>query len=164
MVLLRTDRLFLRTHAPADEARFVQIHTDPEVRRYVGGRAWSVDEATTRFRAQYLGRPRATYGLWAAVLQAEDTYIGMCGLSGSAAAAHLGYYIARPYWRLGLASEAARALVDLGFTRLNLRRILADADQGNIASERILDKIGFRIRRVETLASGRVINHYELRR
>lgn len=164
MVFLYTDRLILRTHEPVDETAFVQMQTDPEVRRYAGGRAWSVDEATTRFRTQYVGRPRETYGLWAAVLRTDETYIGMCGLSGTTKNVHLGYYIARPYWGLGFASEGARALVDLGFGRLNLSRILADADKGNIASERILEKLGFRIVHAETLASGRVINHYELQR
>jgi [ribosomal protein S5]-alanine N-acetyltransferase len=165
MILLQTSRLLLRTHDERDEPAFVEMHTDPEVRRYVGGRAWSIDEAITRFRARFLGEPRTAYGLWAAVLEAEDVYVGMCGLSGPPQrAAHLGYYIARPYWGLGLATEAARAFVDFGFGNLQLRRILADADEGNRASERILEKLGFRAIREEALASGRVICHFVLER
>jgi RimJ/RimL family protein N-acetyltransferase len=127
------------------------MHTDSEVRRYAGGRAWSVDEAKGRFQEQYLGKPRDTYGLWAA-------------LSGSRSAARLGLYIARPYWRRRLATEAATALVEFGFHKLQLARILADTDKDNVASGRILAKLGFNVVRDETLRTGRVITHYELRR
>lgn len=164
MILLHTDRLLFRTHEARDEAAFVEMHTDPEVRRYVGGRAWSVDEAITRFRTQHLGKPSRTYGLWATVLKAEDTYIGMCGLRGRRLSAHLAYYIARRYWGMGLATEAASAFINFGFGRLQLTRILADADKANSASGHILEKVGFQAYRDEIVASSRVIRHYEIRR
>lgn len=162
MILLHTDRLLFRTHETRDEAAFVEMHTDLEVRRYVGGRAWSVDEAVTRFRIHQLGKPRRTYGLWAMVLRADDTYIGMCGLRGRRSSAHLAYYIARRFWGMGLATESASALVDFGFGRLELARILANADKANGVSGHILEKLGFRAYRDETLASGRIIRHYAL--
>ncbi len=164
MILLRTDRLLFRTHEARDEAAFIEMHTDPQVRRYAGGRAWSPDEATTRFQTQYLGKPHRTYGLWATVLKAEGTYVGMCGLSGMRPSPRLGYYIARPYWGRGLASEAASAFVGLGLGQLGVTRILADADKGNSASERILEKLGFRMFRDELSEQGRIIRHFELRR
>jgi hypothetical protein len=55
-----------------DEADFVGRHTDPEVRRYVGGQAWPVEEARDRFGKEYLGRPVEIYGLWAAILKKEQ--------------------------------------------------------------------------------------------
>jgi ribosomal-protein-alanine N-acetyltransferase len=140
------------------------MHTDPEVRRFTGGRAWSVDDAVTRFRARYLHRPRRTYGLWAAILERDDAYVGMCGVHGSARAAHLAFYLARPYWGRGLAAEAARAFVETAFDRLHLTRVLATADEGNLRSARILNALGFRSARTETLASGRTLVHYEKRR
>jgi RimJ/RimL family protein N-acetyltransferase len=164
MIFLQTDRLLFRTHEPADEAAFVEMHTDPDVRRYAGGRAWWHEEATRRFRERFSGRPDAAFGLWATVLREQGTYVGMCGISGTPANPHLAYYIARPYWGIRLASEAAAAFVEAGFTRLKLQRILADADKGNVASERILTKLGFHVVEDETLGSGRMIHHYELRR
>lgn len=161
MILLQTDRLLFRTHEAGDEAAFVEMHTDFEVRRYVGGRAWSRDEAVKRFRTQYLGKPSGSYGFWATVLKAQHAYIGMCGLNDTPPGPRLAYYIARRYWGQGLASEAASAFVDYGLRRLQLSRILADADKGNRASERILEKLGFRVFQDETLDSGRVIRHYE---
>lgn len=77
------------------------MQIDPEVRRYVGGQAWSVDKAVYRFRHQFLDRPAKTYGLWATVLKDENRYIGYCGLSSHAydgrRTVNLAYYLARPY-------------------------------------------------------------------
>ena len=148
------------------------MHTDPEVRRYVGGPAWSLEKARHRFRNEYLGRPTETYGLWAAILKAEplkteQRYIGCCGLRAApdGKAAHLGYYFARPYWRQGLASEASRAFIEVAFVRLRLPRVLADVEEGNVASEHILRKFGFKYAgREEIPVSGRIILVYELSR
>jgi RimJ/RimL family protein N-acetyltransferase len=165
MIFLQTERLLLRSHESQDESDFVAMHTDPEVRRYVGGQAWPLEKAQTRFQNEYLGRPTETYGLWATILKEEGNYIGACGLRASdhPTEAHLGYYLARPYWRRGFASEASKAFIDLAFTRLHLIRLLADVEKGNAASEHILQKFGFRYFSQEVIpATGRILHFYEL--
>jgi ribosomal-protein-alanine N-acetyltransferase len=133
----------------------------------VGGRAWPLEKARARFREEYLGRPKETYGLWATILKEEKKYMGGCGLRAGdkKGEAHLGYYLAQPYWGRGFASEASLASIGVAFTRLRLVRLLADVEKGNDASEHILQKFGFKyISREEIPASGRVINLYELTR
>jgi ribosomal-protein-alanine N-acetyltransferase len=167
MIFLETERLLFRTHEAKDEADFVGMHTDSEVRRYVGGQAWPLEKAQHRFRDQYLGQPTETYGLWATILKEEERYIGCCGLRGApgGTSAHLGYYFARPYWRRGFASEASKAFIEVAFGRLRLMRLLADVDEGNLASEHILLKFGFKYAsREEIPSSGRVLLFYELSR
>ena len=164
MIFLETERLLFRTHEAKDEAYFVGMHTDPEVRRYVGGQAWSLDKARHRFRNEYLGQPKETYGMWATILKEDGRYIGCCGLRAAqdGKTAHLGYYFARPHWRRGFASEAARAFIDVAFTRLRLLRLVADVEEGNAASEHILLKLGFKyVSREQISSSGRVILLYE---
>lgn len=144
------------------------MQTDPKVRRYVGGQAWSVEKAVYRFRHQFLGRPAKTYGLWATVLKAENQYIGYCGLSSHVGddgrrSVNLAYYLARPYWGRGLATEACHAFIDMAFSKLRLRSIGADIEKGNDASEHILQKLGFRFVRREEIP-GRVFHSYELSR
>jgi len=164
MVFLETERLLFRTHEARDEAHFVGMQTDSEVRRYVGGQGWPLERALYRFRNEYLGRPTETYGLWATILKEEGRYIGCCGLrAAQGKAAHLGYYFARPYWRRGFASEASKAFIDFAFTRLRLLRLLADVGEGNVVSEHILRKFGFKcVDREEIPSSGRIILRYEL--
>jgi RimJ/RimL family protein N-acetyltransferase len=167
MIFLETKRLLFRTHQASDEEGFIGMHNDAEVRRYVGGQAWPLEKARARFRHQYLGKPSRTYGLWATVLKEEEKYIGCCGLRNAPGekAAYLGYYLARSYWGRGLASEASAALIEIAFSRLMLPRLLADVDEGNVASKHILEKFGFRyVRREEIVASGRVLLFYELLR
>jgi [ribosomal protein S5]-alanine N-acetyltransferase len=167
MIFLETERLLFRTHEAKDEADFVGMHTDPEVRRYVGGQPWPLEKAQSRFRNEYLGRPTESYGLWAAILKQEMRYIGCCGLRATAdeRVAHLGYYFARPYWRRGLASEASKAFIEVAFTRLGLLRLLADVEQGNAPSEHILNKFGFKYVSQEVIpVGGRVLLFYELSR
>jgi len=165
MIFLETDRLIFRTHEPQDEDGFVAMQTDPEVRRYVGGQAWPEEMARTRFRNEYLGLPKKTYGVWATILKAEARYVGRCGLRASAGKkeAYLAFFIVRAYWRRGFASEAAKAFIDAGFSRLKLNRILAQVDHRNEVSEHILQKFRFKyLSREEYAASGRVILLYEL--
>jgi [ribosomal protein S5]-alanine N-acetyltransferase len=166
MIFLETERLLFRTHEAQDEADFVGMHTDAAVRRYVGGQPWPLEKALDRFRNQYFGQPTDTYGLWAAILKEEGRYIGCCGLRAAEGnAAHLGYYFARLYWRRGFASEACKAFIDAAFTRLGLARLLADVEEGNVASEHILGKFGFKgVGREEIPVSRRVLLFYELSR
>jgi [ribosomal protein S5]-alanine N-acetyltransferase len=163
MAFLETERLLFRAHKLEDEDDFVRMHTDPEVRRYVGGQPWTLDKARSRFREQYLSRPGRTYGLWATVLKWQGKFIGSCGLSGHEPTVRLAFYIARPYWGQGFASEASLAFIDLGFRRLHLPRIVANVDSENQVSKHLLEKFGFRhISKERIAASGRTICLYEL--
>lgn len=56
--------------------------------------------------------------------------------------AALGYWVAKPYWGKGYATEATRALIHYGFTELNLNRIEADYFANNPASGRVMQKLG----------------------
>lgn len=167
MIFLETERLLFRSHQGEDEADFIGMQTDAEVRRYVGGQAWSLEKAQRRFRNEYLGRPRESYGLWATILKAEQKYVGCCGLRAAPDqnSAYLGYFLARPYWGKGFASEASKAFMDAAFNRFGLPRLLADVEQGHAASEHILRKFGFTFFKEEKIAeSNRVILFYELLR
>ena len=56
----------------------------------------------------------------------------------------LGYWIGKPYWNRGYCTEAARAVLDYGFNTLELNRIHAEHFSQNLASGRVLEKIGMR--------------------
>jgi ribosomal-protein-alanine N-acetyltransferase len=93
---------------------------------------------------------RTATGLLATVFKPENRYIGYCGLYPQRGAdnvvisgeARLAFYLARPYWGRGLATEAGRAFIEYGFNHLGLSRIVAGANARNLASNRVLTKIG----------------------
>ena len=168
MIFLETPRLLFRPHQADDEEDFVQMQTDSEVRRYIGGKAWPREKAVYRFRNGYLGKPSKIYGLWATVLKSESKYIGYCGLHRISNAkgkesVRLGYYIARPYWRRGFATEASRAFLDVAFSQLHLTEVFADVEKGHDVSEHILQKLGFTFVDQEELP-GRILHIYRLTR
>ena len=73
-----------------------------------------------------------------------EQFCGSIGLHVEPGDAHaeLGYWIGRPYWGRGYATEAARAVCRYGFEVLQLHRIFANLFRGNSASARVLEKLG----------------------
>jgi len=69
--------------------------------------------------------------------------VGGVGLSQCATGVELGYWIRRPYWGLGFATEAGRAVVALADDGLRLPRLAASHFVDNPASARVLRKLGF---------------------
>lgn len=151
MIFLESERLLFRSHEAVDQAAFVAMQMDPDVRRYVGGRPWSEEKALYRFQHQFLGEPSKVFGLWATICKSSGEYIGYCGLNRrydrsrrrAEKEASLAYYIAKPHWRRGYATEACVAFIHHGFEGLGLKAIFADVEQGNDPSEHILQKLGF---------------------
>lgn len=66
--------------------------------------------------------------------------------------AELGYWLGEPFWRRGFATEAARAVIDFGFTRLQLERIHAHHFARNVASGRVLEKAGMSVEGMQRAA------------
>ena len=79
-------------------------------------------------------------------LRADHRLIGGVGLHPDPLhnRAELGYWIGVPFWGNGYATEAAAAVVKYGFEELHFNRIFAAHFRGNIASGRVLQKVGMR--------------------
>jgi RimJ/RimL family protein N-acetyltransferase len=144
---IQTDRLILRDFA-ADDWRAIHVYAaDGEAVRYM---EWGPnDEATTRaFVERAVALQHATPRLdleLAVTLRAGGGLIGGCGFHVSDPhnrAGWIGYILSREHWGQGYATEAARALLRLGFDRFGLHRIWATCDPRNTASARVLEKIG----------------------
>lgn len=81
---------------------------------------------------------------FALVRRAGNTFIGAMGLrlEPEHRRAELGYWIGKPYWNQGLATEAARTVVRYGFEELGLNRVYASHLTRNPASGRVMQKVG----------------------
>ena len=149
MVRLETERLLFRDHEPQDLEPFCEIESDPEYRwpQPVHPRA----ELERSFREAWL-LPKEM-GLLATELKPNGRYIGRCGLypfrteSGVPVPreALIAFYLARPYWGRGLATEAGRVLIAHGFGELGLRCIHAGINAENSASLHVVQKLGFHV-------------------
>src|SRR3954447_4696377 len=139
MIILETERLLFRAHTLEDLAPFCALEADPAVRRFVGRRRRTREEAERRFRDRFLRPAPDRLALWATVYKPDGCYIGYCGVYPHFDAdgkpipgeGTLAFYLAHPYWGRGLATEAGRAFLRFGFTELGLNRIVAGVEVGN---------------------------------
>lgn len=147
MVRLESERMYFRDHRPEDLGAFCEMESDPHYRWPQKVHPWR--ELERSFAEAWL--PTKPLGLLATVLKSDGCYIGRCGLcprrdeSGGVVEgeAEIAHYLARPYWGQGLATEAGRAFVAYGFGSLGLTRIHAGVNADNLASLRVVGKLGF---------------------
>src|SRR5512139_3359115 len=145
---LHTDRLLLREFVIADWPALLAYQRDPRYLRYYEWADRTLDDAqrfVQMFLEQQAEQPRRKFQL-AVVLQASGQLIGNCGIRQASAGAHeadIGYELAPDHWGRGYATEAARAIVQFGFAELKVHRIWAWCIADNIASARVLEKLGF---------------------
>ena len=146
---LTTDRLLLREFAGDDWPAVLAYQSDPLYLRYYSWTqrtAKDVQAFVRRFIDWQGEEPRKNFQ-FAVILRAKGRLIGSCGIrigQGNGRKADLGYEIAPRYWGQGYATEAARAVVAFGFGDLRLHRIWASCLAENVASARVLEKLGMR--------------------
>lgn len=146
--ILETDRLIVREFDEGDVEPFYLMGSDPEVIRYTGdppGGLTGLDHAREVLRSRPLADyQKYGYGRWACVLKATGEVIGFAGLKylPDKQEIDLGYRLLPPYWGQGFATEASRAVLDYGRTRLGIGRVIAMVDPANTASIRVVEKLG----------------------
>ena len=86
------------------------------------------------------------YGRWAVIYKPDNKIIGFAGLKylPNMAETDLGFRFLPQYWNKGLATEISPEIINYGFKQLNLKRIIAIAEQENIGSNKVLKKIGLK--------------------
>jgi RimJ/RimL family protein N-acetyltransferase len=128
-----------------------RIYADADVMRYLSGHPLSREETAGWLKYFLAGWGDYGFGWWAVVLKASGELIGHCGLQFIHVTPEIEvtYGLAKVHWRKGLASEAARACLRYGFAELNLDRIYALADPGNIGSHRVMERVGMRYNKTE---------------
>jgi len=116
------------------------------VHRYILARAPDPEPWRARLAAQIASGWPPIGGLWVVERQGEPGFLGWCGLFplGHCGLIEIGYRYVPEVWGQGIASEAARAVLEHGFRALALDPIVAVAHPDNRASQRVLQKIGLR--------------------
>ncbi|SCL62993.1 GNAT family N-acetyltransferase [Micromonospora chersina] len=164
--LLRTDRLLLVPLADRHLDLEVELDSDPEVLRYLVGRARSRDEVIDS-HAQRMALAGTVDGLgfWMAfgteggapgstppAGEDDGEFVGLMMLPPAhgpdqpddPTVAELGYRLLRRHWRKGLASEASRALLRHAFDTVGQSRVIAQTMAVNTGSRRVMEAVGMR--------------------
>jgi RimJ/RimL family protein N-acetyltransferase len=156
--MFETDRLVLRQFTEDDAADLLALDSDPEVMRWIGPvRQSSVDDYRQLIRKQFLPYyERNLGGFWVAVAKEAGAFLGWLHLRPAldyrfAREAQyrpgdfdLGYRLSRAAWGSGYATEGSRALIELALAEWGAQRIVSCALIGNLASIRVMEKVGLR--------------------
>lgn len=144
--VIRTQRLTLRAVRMSDANDLFEYSSDPQVARHV---LWDAHTSIHQTRSyirfllrQYRGAQPSTFVI---ALRSTGKVVGTIGfmwIQQENRSAEVGYSLNRAYWNQGIMTEALRALLDFGFTKLNLNRIEAQYESDNPASGRVMAKAG----------------------
>lgn len=140
------DSLHLRWLEPADLPALRAIFGDPEIVRFMAVSCLHTDANAEAFLLSILeGFISGNLYQWGVEFQGE--IVGTCTLAQidrDNRRAELGFALARSFHGRGLMRRAVPLLLDFAFGRLGLHRIEADVDPRNLASLKLLEKLGFR--------------------
>ena len=160
-MILETPRLLLREMTESDATDLYLLNSSANVMKYLEGEPLlsSPDQAIEVLRLRIL--PQYSLhgvGRWAVLLRDGDTFIGYCGLKylPETVEYDLGYRFLEKYWGRGYATESALAVLEYGRKHLAGKRIVGKASLENIASVRVLEKIGMRFEGYEPYEGGTV--------
>lgn len=146
-IIVETERLILRTWLLNDLKDFFEIYGDPEVWRFINPKGVFQNDDVARRALRRGIAYQEEHGMchWATVEKSRGKVIGACGFNLFEAGPELElvYHFAPLYWGRGYATEAGRACLSYAFNELNAQQIVASTYAENLASQRVLEKIGF---------------------
>lgn len=144
--LLETSRLRLREITIADKAAVFRIFSDNEVTRYYDFETFTSEQQAAELILRQKSRFEKGEAIrWGITQRHSNEVIGTIGLVVDIqnGLGGLGYDLARPYWRMGIMTEALNIVIRFAFSTVKVNRLQALVMPGNVASAAILEKLGF---------------------
>ena len=149
---IETERLLLRRWRESDMKPFIRMNSDPEVMRFFP--ATMQPAQTERFYGDILREfSEYGYGLYAAEEKCGGKFIGFIGFhraefeSDFCPCTEISWRLDREYWGKGYATEGAKACLEHGFENFKFEEIFSFTSIRNIASQRVMEKIGMQFDR-----------------
>lgn len=141
---IETARLRFRHLTLEDIDDLFRLYSDPEVMRYLLPR--NIEQTQTSLRKHIKQWLEYNFGMWAVIHKQSGKMIGRCGLGllENTRQVELGYVLDKDFWHQGLATEASIETLKYGFCQIKLSQIVAIANPENIASVRVIQKVGMK--------------------
>jgi len=165
--VLGTARLILRAPRLGDAKAIAALANDrhiaentariPHPYKLGDAKAWIGGANTNSDEEQYV------------ITLADGTLVGACGIEQPDGMPSIGYWLGRPFWRKGYATEAVRALIDHAFGDLEHEELHASARVTNPASRHVIEKCGFQwtgvgLCRIRAIHSSAPVDRFRLER
>ena len=146
MIVAETPRLLIRHLTAADAAFTVQLLNEPSFINNIADRGVRTLEDALHYLADgpIKSYQKHGYGLFLVELASTGEALGFCGLlyRDYLLETDIGFAFLPQYWGQGYALEAAKAVVQYGYHKLCLPRIVGLTSAGNIPSVKVLTKLG----------------------
>lgn len=144
---IESPRTKLRIVEKSDLSALMRVNGSDEVTRFLPYATWkSMADAEAWFERMAVVQASGTALQFVLVEKATQGVVGTCLLfryDEGSNRAELGYVLGRPHWGAGLMVEALHALVGHAFEGLGIRRLEAEVNPANVASLRVLERLGF---------------------
>jgi [ribosomal protein S5]-alanine N-acetyltransferase len=146
-ITLETERLVLRPLSDTDLDALHRISNEPLVRPYLwDDEPVSMEQIEGIFSQSVREFAKKGLGLFGVRLRGEAELLGLCGFRSleNTDEIELAYQLSQKWWGRGFATEAARACLHYAFEEVGLERIVAGVEPQNVASKRVIEKLGMR--------------------
>ena len=164
-IITETERLIIREWCLKDIKALHKVMSDEEVMRYV----WDYRPATFEQVEEFVRHCMAEsstqqWTTWPIISKHENILIGYCGFLVRSYGEYkgeteMGWLIDSNYWGIGLATEAARAVLTLGLDKWSFSKVIASAREENTQSVKIMEKIGMSLINPSLNPKGRLVPH-----
>lgn len=144
---IETPRLLLRQFTMDDLDDLHLIYSHPDLTQYLSNeQPLRLEQTQAAINSIIETWRQHKFGVWAVVYKEHQKLIGHCGLKflENTLEIQIGYLLLKAYWGRGLGTEAAAAVLKYSFEVVKLERIVAIAKPENIASRRVMEKIGMK--------------------
>jgi [ribosomal protein S5]-alanine N-acetyltransferase len=143
MELLRTQRTIVRPFCDADLKPLIGIMTDAEVMRFTGFKNPQAEERIIELLAKWKSEGEKPFGVWAIENIETQKLVAWFMLKKTVSSdPEIGFMLERGHWTNGYATEVSEALLNYAFTHLKINRVIASTVPENLASIKVLKKIG----------------------
>lgn len=145
---LETKRLLLRAITVEDRQAVFGNFSDPDVANWFFDKPLTMLEQTDEIIRMFLDDAETGKGCtWAILLKEDLHFLGTCSYSNVEPGfqAEIGFDLAKEYWGQGYMMEALSAILDYGFQRMYLSKIIADTYSHNLRARRVLEKLNFQV-------------------
>lgn len=144
--MIVTARLRGEPLAESDLTDLIPLHRDERVLRAFGAEPETDDETREFLRRKLTHWKENGFGIWM-FRSVDGGFVGRCGIHRWRGEVELGYIVLPELWGRGYATEMAQAVADHAFTALELRDLVAFTKTDNLASRRVMEKVGFHYER-----------------
>lgn len=158
--MLETERLYLRPLDESDIESVYAMRSDHEVMRFIREpQSLAETENWIRLVSSFWEKDRL--GFCAVIEKETGKFSGWCGIWRLKETGELevGYAIAKDFWNRGFATEAAEKFVEYAFENLNPEKVVAVAEPENIASRRVMEKLGMNLVKIAEFYNRQLVQY-----